>query len=544
MKPHVPRRTGCLILILLIVGVPGVLLWREWRQERLSAQLLTALKDLYSIAEIDYDPADDKNGSQRQALKQEAVRKEAQVVRLLQEGADPNIRDFGPVKRGFWEEAKFLLKQIFGRHSAADALPPSALAFAVQADDAVVVAALLKAGANDVNAEIATQDGEIRSPLVNYGAYNGNLEIVKDLCAHGADIHKLIQGYAPTGAPILLCTLSGSNRYRSYQHRVMEVSEDLERQHRVEIFHLLLAKGAKYEVNAPEGYALLSAAVEDDLLALTRELLAAGVLPNANPDWPDDPPEITALDYAAMTDDSALVNLLLEHGALTNDDRSEPSILYAQSPGIAKLLLKHGADLQGVRMRGKRSGENALNFACIKGDTEMAAFLIERGLDVNTGGEYASPINEAATYGNVETVRLLLKHGAKVGLKSSGADALTLAIAEQHFESAKLIVRYGAAVNAKDSAPLGEAARQDNVEIVLELLKRGADVNAGKGEALIAACESCDEDLVEVLLEHGANPNVRSDDGKTAMQTAKESADPPSDADGIITLLKKYGAKR
>ena len=137
-----------------------------------------------------------------------------------------------------------------------------------------------------------------------------------------------------------------------------------------------------------------------------------------------------------------------------------------------------------------------------------------------------------------------MKHGAKVGLKSPGADALTLAIAEQHFDSAKLILRYGAAVNAKDSAPLGEAARQDNVEIVLELLKRGADVNAGKGEALIAACESCDEDLVEVLLEHGANPNVRSDDGETAMQTATKNADPRSDADGIVALLKKHGAKR
>jgi len=398
------RQTVGLIFLLFLVGFSTFLVWRERRQERLSAQLLTALKDLYSIAEISYDPADDKKGSRRQALKQEIGREEAQVVRLLQEGADPNIRDFGPVKRGFWEEAKFLLKQIFGRPSVADALPPSALAFAVQADDAVVVEALLKAGANDVNAEVETRGGDNQCPLVNYGAYNGNLEIVKDLCAHGADIHKLSQGYAPTGESILLCTLSGSNRYRSYQHRIMDVSEDLERQHRVEIFHLLLATGAKYEANAPEGYALLSAAVEDDLLALTRELLEAGVLPNANPDWPDDPPEITALDYAAMTDDSALVNLLLEHGALTNDDRSEPSILYAQSPEIAKLLLKHGADIQGVRMRGKRTGENALNFACINGDTEMAAFLIERGLDVNTGGEYASPINEAATYGNVETV--------------------------------------------------------------------------------------------------------------------------------------------
>lgn len=204
------------------------------------------------------------------------------------------------------------------------------------------------------------------------------------------------------------------------------------------------------------------------------------------------------------------------------------------------LLLAHGADIHAVEQRGKRQGDNALNFACIRGDTKVISFLVEHGLDANVGG----PISEAASYGGVEDVRVLLKHGAKVGPNSPGSDALFNAIAESHFESARLILRYGAAVNSKEYGPLAEAVSQGEVGMVLELLKRGANVNAGEGEALLTACRDCDEDLVELLLEHGADPTLRADDGTTTIQATKQNADPLEDADGIIALLKDYGAKR
>ena len=64
------------------------------------------------------------------------------------------------------------------------------------------------------------------------------------------------------------------------------------------------------------------------------------------------------------------------------------------------------------------------------------------------------------------------------------------------------------------------------------------------GGALLTACRECDEDLVDLLLQHGADPTVRESDGITAIQTAQQNADQPRDADGIIALLKEYGAKR
>ncbi|MCW3055956.1 MAG: ankyrin repeat protein 17-like, partial [Chthonomonadales bacterium] len=222
----------------------------------------------------------------------------------------------------------------------------------------------------------------------------------------------------------------------------------------------------------------------------------------------------------------------------------EQPILLARSAQMAQLLMDHGADIHAGSKMWKHTGENALAFASMRGDKPLISFLLAHGFDVNSGGD-GSPIVEAAEYADVETVRLLLQHGAKVGPNSPGEGALWLAIASQNSDSAQLLLKYGAAVNVKgEDTPLAEAANQDDVETARELLERGADVNADKGAALLAACESCDEDLVEMLLEHGANPNVQTSDGSTAIQRVRANEDPPGDADDIVALLKKHGAKR
>ena len=408
MNGRKQRRAGCLLFLLLMVVLPSLLVSRELRRQRLSAQFLAAIKDIQAVSDINHDPDDDKGQRRREKLKTRILNAETTAVRLLQAGADPDVRDFATVKRTFWEEAKFLLKRMFRHSSASASLSPSALAMAVQADDAVIVTALLNAGANDVNAYLETNGNDSRFPLVNYGAYSGNLEIVKELCVHRADIHRLSHNSIPQGEPILQSTLEGSNQYRSYMHKVTDLSEILDRRRRTEIFHLLLAKGARYEANSKEGYELLSAATAGDFLEVTREMLAAGVPPNASPKWLDNSPDNTPLANAVNTDDIPLVKLLLQYGADTRDVHSESPILSARSPKMAALLLAHGADIHAVRQGGKRSGENVLNFACITGETKMVSFWIEHGLAVNTGGENSSPIDEAAQYGNVESVRILL----------------------------------------------------------------------------------------------------------------------------------------
>jgi len=553
MSRRKQRQIGSLILLFLVVGFLAFRVWRQLREDLLSAQLITVLKDLYPPLKI----ADDPKGLYRQRAIPQNREKEAEALHLLKEGASPNARDIATCPHSFWEEVRYLMRRMSEPPPNPAVLPPSALAIAVQADDTVIATALLKAGANDVNAEIDPTNVDFRFPLVNYAAYQGNLEIVQALCAHGANLHKRSHNHNPVDyyfpepereplvrpaeEPLLQSVLRGGvEDILDDQPRAPEAL--LDRKRRVAIFHLLLTQGAKYDPNGQEGYALLAVAAEGDYLEVARELLEAGVLPNADPDWLDDPPSVTPLDYAVRTDDLPLVELLLRKGASAGDFRSEPPIIYTGNVQMVRLLLKYGAKLEAGETRGKHEGDNQLNRGCLAGDADDVLFWIKLGINVNTGGDYTSPIAQAAEYGNVKTVRLLLEHGAKVGPNSPGANALWLAIAESNFESAKLILRYGASVN--DNDPLGEAVRQESAEMALALLKRGANVNAKRGEALFEACESCDEDLVKILLEHGADPTIRSEDGTTAIQAAKESADPPEDADGIVALLKRYGAKQ
>lgn len=332
------RWKGCLLFLLFIVALPCFFVWHERREERLSAQLLVSVRDLQILSIVSVEPEDDKDGHVRANLKQQGIDDEARVVRLLQEGADPNVRELGSVQRTSWEEIKFLVTRMFKRPSASVPQPPSALAIAVQAGDTVSVTALLKAGANDIHAEIEPNSGG-RYPLVNFSAFAGNLEIVQELCAKGADIHR--SDYQGMSA---LRSALGESYWYVHEAEFKGKEPALNRNRRTEIFHVLLAKGARYQANSKEGYDLLYAAVDEGFLELTQELLASGVSPNAQRKWLTTLPEYTLLDAAVEKDNIALATLLLQHGASTQEKQAEPPMPCVKSVEMARLLLQHGAD--------------------------------------------------------------------------------------------------------------------------------------------------------------------------------------------------------
>jgi hypothetical protein len=92
MNRRKPLWIDCLLFFLLIVILPGFLIWREWRQERLTAQLLATVKEEPSLSAIDYYRAQDTTRPDREYFKPQILREESTVVRLLQEGADPTVR--------------------------------------------------------------------------------------------------------------------------------------------------------------------------------------------------------------------------------------------------------------------------------------------------------------------------------------------------------------------------------------------------------------------------------------------------------------------
>ena len=440
-------RIGSLLSLLLVVGVmvvlPCLMVWRAMRQERLSGQLLTTIKSVLSRWEPYY--GDDEKAEQEK-VKQQNRKDEVTVMRLLREGADPNVRDFPVRKRTLWEEVRFRLKRVLKPPPASGTLPPSALALAVQADDTAITTALLKAGADDVNGRVDFGQGVQSAPLVNYAASVANLEIVRALCAHGADIHQRGLFQSTPDASVLLSALGNDCEYTDTM--ILYTNEKTRRKGkvRIEIFRLLLTLGAKYDPESAEGASLLDAATQGDYLEVVQQLLAAGVPPHIEGDPADGCADYTPLDNAVATDDINLVRLLLRYGASVREKGAEPPILLARSAKMAQLLLEHGADIHADSKMRKHAGENALSYASMRGDKGLISFLLAHGFDANSGGD-GYPIVEAAHYADVETVRLLLQHGAKVGPNSPGEGALWLAIASQNSDSAQLLLKYGAAVN-------------------------------------------------------------------------------------------------
>jgi ankyrin repeat protein len=136
-----------------------------------------------------------------------------------------------------------------------------------------------------------------------------------------------------------------------------------------------------------------------------RDFLAAGCDVDAK-----DSRGYTALHYAAMREEKALCELLIDHGAdcdaHTNAGHNTPLHL-AASPEIVRLLAASGANMDETALY----GWTALYRAAYDGDIERARLLIEEGADVNApyAAEQATPLDAAKSEA---MKRLLRDHGA------------------------------------------------------------------------------------------------------------------------------------
>jgi ankyrin repeat protein len=140
----------------------------------------------------------------------------------------------------------------------------------------------------------------------------------------------------------------------------------------------------------------------------------------------------TELLYTIQTKDFAYVKQLLEAGAnpnaidknKANDNRTIIEAARVNSLKIARLLVKHGAD---VNQKGKKSS-TALMVAAHNGHLTMARYLIDKGADVkakDNEGEtalseakkkpekYHYPVWPGEARRKKQIAKLLRKHGAR-----------------------------------------------------------------------------------------------------------------------------------
>nr|KAG5701758.1 hypothetical protein BaRGS_000748 [Batillaria attramentaria] len=291
--------------------------------------------------------------------------------------------------------------------------------------------------------------------------------------------------------------------------------------------HGLLESGnINLEERDEGGRTFLMVASERGELNIVRELLEAGVDPNAvdNEGW-------SALLCAAKEGHLEITIELLEHGAEKEhkDTCGWTALMWASYKGriiVVQELLDRGANPNAKADHSMTS----LAWAAGRGHTEIVHMLISKGAKVNTADKYGTtPLIWACRKGYVEIVDALLAEGANVD--ASGMNSWTpLLVATKggHYDVVHSLLQHDPNVNAVDKdglTALAIAAKEGYVEIVHDLLAKGAYVNVGDraGDSiLIHAVKGGQIEVVRALVNKYVDVDVQGSEGKTALYWAVE----------------------
>jgi ankyrin repeat protein len=116
---------------------------------------------------------------------------------------------------------------------------------------------------------------------------------------------------------------------------------------------------------------------------------------------------------------------------------------------MAKMLVRHGADINWCDVTGRTALHCAIEVACFK-ESSMSAlqhidFLLQIEANVNTvSRDRESPLYAACVMGHTEVMSRLLLHGARV----ADGRLLLAACDREHFPAVTLLLSYGADPNA------------------------------------------------------------------------------------------------
>ena len=350
----------------------------------------------------------------------------------------------------------------------------------------------------------------------------------------------------------------------------------------------LLKAGANPNGAPPSGGTPLMRAVFAGQADAVRALLTAGANPNAVEPSHDQ----TALMFAASARRADLVKLLVDAGADVHarsrvwhmpmflccpefnadpigtvegyDGGYTPLMFVARNGGVeaAQVLLAAGATVNDAAP----DGTQVLALAAYSAQSEVAAFLLDHGANVNANGGGYTALHAAILRNNPALVKALLEHGAdpNITLTSGtiarrntrdyafnkswvGATPFWLASAFQDAAMMKMLAANGADTKAakKDgTTPLIGAAQwegrqgtprtggpripprdeeQKTLEAVKLVLELGADVNetndAGNTAMHRAAAKRFNS-VVQFLAEKGARLDVRNKRGFTPIDSA------------------------
>ena len=386
---------------------------------------------------------------------------------------------------------------------------------------------------------------ELQPRALNEAAGNAQARMVKLLLEHGLSTND-----SPgTMTPLMEAAQAGST----------------------ECVQLLLAHGAKPNTRGVDNWPMLIFAAQGTNAECTRLLLQAGAKPDSR-----NRVKLNALHYAVDNNQQDTVAVLLEYKAdptlrdnslhtvldiAIKQDYTECIQLLAEcnppgmdyqaylssalkqaltvgNAGLAQYLISKGADPHAV----DEVGFSHLMHAARGGNPDCVRLLLGHALSLEPEKKgAASALHMAAVSGNAECVRILLDAGADINACSPTCPTpLHYALSNNHTECARLLLERGASPDAESSpgyTPLHEAATESS-ECLHLILEYGVRVNVIEEDSGMTPLMRCARygipACAELLLQHGADPDIRNNEGQTALDIARKRG-----AVGIARMLKK-----
>lgn len=182
---------------------------------------------------------------------------------------------------------------------------------------------------------------------------------------------------------------------------------------------------------------------------------------------------------AVKRDDAAAVRTLLERGfdPDTLDPKGLSGLYLAMrepAPKVAAALIEWPKTNVEIRTR---DDESPLMMAALKGHSDLARRLIERGADVNKTGW--TPLHYAATGGHLAIMELLLEHHAYIDAESpNGTTPLMMAAQYGSIDAVRLLLTAGADARLKNQLGLSaidfayRVNRSEAAELIAEAIRR------------------------------------------------------------------------